>query len=105
MARCEASDKPPSCQRSLARIPDLGIRSAARSLSHDLRQYYLEMPGVIDFVESGVYGPLDEAGVPLADVGPGKQVYNPTIIAQYALALHDRFQKLGELSCKRKLVA
>lgn len=88
--------------RSDARAQHVAIRAGRASVSADLGEYYLEAPGVVRLVESGFHGPLDVAGVPLADIGDGEHVYNPIIIAQYALALHDEHRRLGSGPCERK---
>jgi heparosan-N-sulfate-glucuronate 5-epimerase len=79
------------------RLPALGlqglqIRAARASLCADLGIYYLDMTTCIPLVESGFHGLLDAAGVPLTDVGGGRQVYDTITISQYALALHDLYQ-------------
>jgi heparosan-N-sulfate-glucuronate 5-epimerase len=80
----------------------VAIRAGHASVSAELGTYYIEMPGVVRLVESGFHGPLDRAGIPLSDIGAGEHVYNPIVIAQYALALHDEYRRLGRGPYERK---
>jgi hypothetical protein len=73
-------------------------------LGERLGRYYLDLRPVIPVVESGYHGPLDEQGVPLTRVGPGRPVYSTVTIAQYALALHDASMDLTDTGLQQRLL-
>lgn len=58
------------------------------SLGPKLGDYYQDMTGAIDLVESGYHGGLDEGGVAVTRYGAQGLFYNATTTAQYTIALH-----------------
>lgn len=61
------------------------------ALSNVLGQYYMTLAGKARYA-----GPFDAGGVPLLDYrGTIGRQYNPIAIAQYGLALHNRFSHAG----------
>jgi hypothetical protein len=55
-------------------------------LDHNLGDYYQDFAPAIRLVEAGYHGDVDPSGVPLQRLRGNRNVYNATVVAQYALA-------------------
>ena len=92
----------------IANIDLAGMRVGVGNVSNSsmLGGYYLDLRSALSLVESGYHGPLDESGAPLVSSHAAAGFYNITIVAQYALALHDKMIADGRTAdLERKLSA
>lgn len=94
--------------RSRVKLDLTGIHlvSGNTSIASTLGSYYIDMRPILPVVEAGYHGQLDEVGVPFVNCGLTKKIYNITIVAQYALALHNKILGDGYTAeLERKLLA